>query len=147
MKGFGMNKLNLVALAVVACSTGMALQANAEDAVKEQQKFEQSQEKAPDNTSKNKRDDKTGKPTAQNQSNRKKDVEITTELRKSIMETKGLSVNAQNVKIITRKGVVTLRGPVDNESEKNTIDDIVKNCGSVASFTNQLEVKGKNSNN
>jgi hyperosmotically inducible protein len=142
-----MKKITLMAIAAIAAGTFAGQAVFAEDAVKEQSSFEKSQEKAPDNTSKNKRDDKSGKPTAQNQSNRKKDVEITTELRKSIMETKGLSVNAQNVKIITRKGVVTLRGPVDSESEKNTIDDIVKNCGSVASFTNQLEVKGKNSNN
>jgi hyperosmotically inducible protein len=61
------------------------------------------------------------------------------------MATKGLSVDAQNVKIITKNGVVTLRGPVNDDSEKSLIDGLVKNCGAVQSYTDQLEVKGHNS--
>lgn len=137
----------LVAIAVLASSFASSSAVFAEDAAKEQQKFEQSQEKAPNNTSKNTRDDKLGKVTAENQSNKKKDVDITRELRKAIMDTKGMSVDGQNVKIITRKGVVTLRGPVSSETEKNLIGDLVKNCPSVASYTNQLEIKGQNSSN
>jgi osmotically-inducible protein OsmY len=137
----------LVAIAVLASSFASSSAVFAEDAAKEQQKFEQSQEKAPNNTSKNARDEKLGKVTAENQSNKKKDVDITRELRKAIMDTKGMSVDGQNVKIITRKGVVTLRGPVSSETEKNLIGDLVKNCPSVASYTNQLEIKGQNSSN
>lgn len=137
----------LVAIAVLASSFASFNAVFAEDAAKDQQKFEGSQEKAPNNTSKNTRDDKLGKVTAQNQSAKKKDLDITRELRKAIMDTKGMSIDGQNVKIITRKGVVTLRGPVSNETEKNLIGDLVKNCPSVASFTNQLEIKGQNSSN
>ncbi len=139
-----MEKISLLALAVLAGSFATGSAALAEETVKSEQKFEESQQKAPDNTSKNTRDKKLGKPTAQNQSNQKKDVEITRELRRSIMEAKGLSVDAQNVKIITQKGKVTLRGPVESESEKKLIEDLVKSCGSVASYTNQLEVKKNN---
>ncbi len=139
-----MKKISLLTLAVLASASTALTPAMAEDSAKSEQKFEESQQKAPDNTGKNTRDKKLGKPTAQNQSNQKKDVEITRELRRSIMEAKGLSVDAQNVKIITQKGKVTLRGPVESESEKMMIDDLVKNCGSVASYTNQLEVKKNN---
>ncbi len=139
-----MKKISLLALAVLASGCTGLTAAMAEDAAKSEQKFEESQQKGPDNTGKNTRDQKLGKPTAQNQSNQKKDVDITRELRKSIMEAKGLSVDAQNIKIITQKGKVTLRGPVESESEKKMIDDLVKNCGNVASYTNQLEVKKNN---
>ncbi|CAN5562874.1 hypothetical protein BH11CYA1_BH11CYA1_49210 [soil metagenome] len=135
--------LATVALLAAVCMNAVAV--HAEDAAKSERKFEESQEKAPNNTSKNTRDQKLGKVTPQDQSAQKKDVDITRDLRKAIMDTKGMSVDGQNVKIITRKGVVTLRGPVSSESEKNLIGDLVKNCPSVASFTNQLEVKGQNS--
>lgn len=58
------------------------------------------------------------------------------------MATKGLSTNAKNVKIITENGVVTLRGPVASEAEKEQIGAMVKVCAGVDKYTNQLEVKG-----
>lgn len=142
-----MRKIGFFALVALTVNYTAVAAALAEDAVKAEQKFEVSQEKAPNNSSKNARDEKLGKATAQNQSPQKKDVEITRELRKAIMATSGMSVDGQNVKIITRKGIVTLRGPVSSESEKNVIGDLVKNCSSVVSFTNQLEIKGRNSSN
>ncbi|MDP3510344.1 MAG: BON domain-containing protein [Candidatus Melainabacteria bacterium] len=142
-----MRKIGFFALVALTVNCTAVTAALAEDAVKAEQKFEESQEKAPNNSSKNARDEKLGKATAQNQSPQKKDVEITRELRKAIMATNGMSVDGQNVKIITRKGIVTLRGPVSSESEKNVIGDLVKNCSSVVSFTNQLEIKGRNSSN
>ncbi len=143
-------KIGLVAIAALAATvtgfTGVAA-VFAEDAAKAEQKFAASQEKAPNNSSKNTRDKELGKVTAQGQSAQKRDVDITRELRKAIMATKGMSLDGQNVKIITRKGVVTLRGPVSSETEKNLIGDLAKSCPSVSSFTNQLEVKGQNSSN
>ena len=140
-------RVGLWVVAALAVNAAAVAVAGAEDAVKSEQKFEESQERAPNNSSKNVRDEKLGKATAQNQSLQKKDVEITRELRKAIMATKGMSIDGQNVKIITRKGVVVLRGPVASESEKNVIGDLAKNCSSVVSFTNQLEIKGRNSSN
>jgi len=96
---------------------------------------------APDNTAQNKSDKNSDRMTAEKTSNSKGDVNITRELRKSIMATKGLSVDAQNVKIITKNGVVTLRGPVETESEKATIDGLVKGCPSVQSCNDELRVK------
>jgi len=108
----------------------------------EQEKLDKSQMTAPDNTAKNRVDKDVNTMTADKASNKKSDVELAAELRKAVMNTKGLSSNAQNVKIIVKNGVVTLRGPVDNTEEKATIENLVKNCSCVQSFTDKLEVKG-----
>jgi osmotically-inducible protein OsmY len=126
---------------VVACAC-VQLGVSAQQPTQEQ--YDKSQQKAPDNTAKNMRDKVGGHMTAGDASNNKADMETAREIRKSIMATKGLSMDAQNVKIITKNGVVILRGPVDNDNEKATIENIVKNSG-VQSFTNELEVKGHNS--
>ena len=81
-----------------------------------------------DNTKKNSRVVSEGKPTAQNQSNEKASVERSAELRRAIMKKKGLSVNAQNVKLIDENGKLTLRGPVDNAKEKSIIENLAKSC-------------------
>jgi len=141
-----MKRISVLTLALLVTALGTFVTVEAGEVKTEQklENFQLSQKSAPDNTGKNQRDSKLGRPTSQNQSNQKKDVDITRELRRAIMETKGLSIDAQNVKIITQKGKVTLRGPVESENEKNLIDDLVKNCGSVASYVNQLEVKKNN---
>lgn len=96
----------------------------------------------PDNTRMNAADQKENKPTAQDQSNRASDVEITRKLRKAIMGKKGFSVNAQNVKIITDNGVLTLKGPVNSVGERETIEALAKDvCGSACNISNQLKVK------
>lgn len=93
-----------------------------------------------DNTARNVRDRSGYNPTAQNQSNEKPFVKTTAKLRREIMRTKGLSVDARNVKIIDENGCVTLRGPVENEQEKSTINDLAhKCCGD--NVKNELDVK------
>ncbi len=51
-----------------------------------------------------------------------------------------LSVNAQNIKIITRNGVVTLRGSVESEAENMKLEDIAKQTLGVMYVNNQLEI-------
>ena len=136
-------QLGLSALLVAcACIQQGALAQQPKETAEE--KLAKSQQTAPDNTSKNRRDQVCEKITAENASNSKGDVNIARQLRKAIMASKGLSVDAQNIKIITINGVVTLRGPVDNDNEKSTIDRLVKNCTAVQSYTDQLEVKRHN---
>ena len=65
---------------------------------------------------------------------------ITQAIRKSIMQ-QGLSVNAKNIKIITRDGEVTLRGPVNNAAEVEKIVEVAKATQGIKSLNNQLEVK------
>ena len=76
----------------------------------------------PDNTKINERDRDTSQPTADQQKNNKSDVEMTRDIRRSIVADKSLSVYAHNVKVITQNGVVTLKGPVRSEEEKKTIE-------------------------
>src|SRR4051794_11794564 len=70
-----------------------------------------------DNTGVNARDRSEATKTPINQNENQKDIDITANIRKRVVDTK-MSVNAQNVKIITQDGKVTLRGPVKSEEEK-----------------------------
>ena len=96
---------------------------------------------APDNTRKNK-DYKT-RSTAQNQSNDRDDIKLSANLRRKIMHKKGLSVDAQNIKIISENGSLVLRGPVKTEQEKQIIDGLAKQCCNTVSYRNELEVKNQ----
>lgn len=81
--------------------------------------------------------------TAEQQSNDPKDIKITSEIRRAIMNKKGLSINAQNIKIIANGGQVTLRGPVDSPAEKSEIASIAKSCAGVSAVNDQLQLKSK----
>jgi osmotically-inducible protein OsmY len=50
-------------------------------------------------------------------------------------------VNAQNVKIITVDGRVTLRGPVNSEEEKRLIGEIADRIAHSENVDNQLDVQ------
>lgn len=93
----------------------------------------------PDNTARNERD-RNATLTPGDQSENEHDRTITQNIRKAIMDDAALSTNAKNIKIITNNGVVTLRGPVNSESEKATIDAKAKSVSGVSSVDNQIEV-------
>lgn len=95
---------------------------------------------APDNSGKNVRDRNPAAVTAGDQSNDKSDLTITQQIRKAVMADKALSTNAQNVKIITAEGVVTLRGPVKSADEKASIAEKAKQVAGVTRVDNQLEI-------
>jgi osmotically-inducible protein OsmY len=80
-----------------------------------------SSEMAPDNTAVNKRDRNAGEVTADQQKENTADQELTAQIRQSVMADESLSTNAQNIKIISQNGAVTLKGPVDSESERRSI--------------------------
>lgn len=95
-----------------------------------------------ENTARNKVDRDTTTKTPMDQSNSSADIKITAEIRRAIMEDKSMSMNAQNCKVITDKtGVVTLRGPVDSQAEKDAIASKAKAIAGVSSVVNELEVK------
>ena len=58
-----------------------------------------------------------------------------------------MSVNAKNVKIITKDGQVTLRGPVNTAEEKRLIGEIADRIARSGNVDNQLEVKLTTSSN
>jgi osmotically-inducible protein OsmY len=92
---------------------------------------------APDNSSQNKKNDKT----ADNQKENGSDRETTQKIRQSIVADKSLSTYAHNVKIITQGGQVTLKGPVKSESEKEAIASKAADVAGTGKVNNQLTVK------
>lgn len=95
---------------------------------------------AVDNTANNARDRAETAKTPINQNENKKDVEITADIRKRVVDTK-MSVDAQNVKIITQEGKVTLRGPVKSEDEKTQIEKFAVDVAGAGNVENLLEVE------
>jgi osmotically-inducible protein OsmY len=93
----------------------------------------------PDNSAHNKSQSQ-GK-TADNQKENTPDRKITQQIRKSITSDKSLSTYAHNVKIITQGGQVTLKGPVQNENEKQTVASKAADVVGAEKVDNQLTVK------
>ena len=93
-----------------------------------------------DNTNINERDLNAQTLTPMDQSNIRADIKVTQAIRKSLMDTE-LSTAAKNIKIITRNGNVTLRGPVANAEEKMQIAKLAKAVPGIKKVRNQLEVK------
>jgi osmotically-inducible protein OsmY len=82
--------------------------------------------------------------TAEKQGNSSNEVAVLAAIRKSIMAEKGLSMDAQNVKIVySKKGLVILRGPVDSVDEKAKVAELAKSCAGVTTIKNQLTVAVK----
>jgi len=96
-----------------------------------------------DNTGVNTRDRSGNTVTAQDQSEKAGDRELTQKIRKAIVADDSLSTNAKNVKVITINGVVTLRGPVANEQEKNAVAAKVNGIAGVKRLENQLEATAR----
>lgn len=93
-----------------------------------------------DNSGRNARDAGGATVTPEDQSNDKADLAITQAVRKAVTADDSLSVNGQNVKIVTTGGVVTLRGPVKDDAEKSNIGNKAKSITGVSRVDNQLEV-------
>jgi hyperosmotically inducible protein len=74
-------------------------------------------------------------------------VDTTAQIRKEIMADSGMTINAENVKIITLNGHVTLRGPVNTAEEKRRIAEIANRIASAGNVDNQLEVSTTPNNN
>jgi len=86
------------------------------------------------------RDDKTLTPPDQLEN--ETDLALTKAVRQALVGDDVLSFDAENVKIISQNGKVTLRGPVKDQHEKDLIESKAKAVAGVTSVDNQLEVKG-----
>jgi hyperosmotically inducible protein len=95
---------------------------------------------APDNTARNAPDRKPAAKTADQQSNSSADVDTTRRIRRAIVADKALSTNAHNVKIITRGGKVTLKGPVRTDEEKRAVEAKAAEVAGAANVTSQVGV-------
>jgi len=95
----------------------------------------------PDNTAINQRDRNDEEVTPGDQGNNDIDLDLTQRIRKQIVGDDALSFTAKNVKIITHDGRVTLRGPVNNSAEKETIGKLALEAAGAGHVDNQIEVK------
>ena len=132
-------KANKITLAV--CALAMigsapiyrAVTVHAQDAAAQQ---------APDNTGNNVQDRGGTTLTPADQSNKPADVRLTQRIRKALVDSKSLSTDAKNIKIITVDGKVTLRGPVEDQRELRKISYAAERIAGAGNVDNQLEVSG-----
>lgn len=103
-------------------------------------RYQTAQQTPPDNTKTNK---DQGSPTADQQKMNPADRAITQKIRKAIHEDTGLSTYAHNIKIITRDGKVTLKGPVRSDDDKANIEAKAVAVAGAGNVTNKLEIAPK----
>lgn len=95
----------------------------------------------PDNTKVNERDRGSDTLTPLDQGNGEDDLKLTQAIRQAVMADKALSFTGKNVKIITKDGKVTLRGPVKTAEERAAIEADARRAAGSAPIDNQIEVK------
>jgi hyperosmotically inducible periplasmic protein len=70
------------------------------------------------------------------------DRQLAAKIRRAVVADKGLSINAHNVKIIAKNGVVTLKGQVRSDDEAKSITaKAVDAAGSPDKVVNEMSVK------
>jgi len=94
-----------------------------------------------DNTSRNTVHNGTEAVSADQQSNDAGDVEITRKIRQSLVKDKEMSTYGKNVKIITVKGSVVLKGPVNSNEEKMKIEQTAASVAGKDKVVSEIEVK------
>ena len=94
-----------------------------------------------DNTAVNQRDANDSKLTPMDQSNGAEDIDQVAAIRKAVMDINDLSVNGQNVKIITGNGSVVLRGPVASQAERDAIEKAAAKFAGSSKIVNELEIE------
>ena len=75
-----------------------------------------------DNTKVNQRDRNQNEPTADQQKENGSDRALAQQVRRALVKDKSLSTYAHNIKVIAQNGVVTLKGPVHSDQEKQAIE-------------------------
>ena len=100
------------------------------------QKTAADKQTAPDNTKVN----KTAAPTAEQQANNKTDTETSRQIRRAIVNDKSLSTYAHNVKVVTKNGQVTLKGPVRTPEEKAAVAAKAAEVAGAKQVVNEIDV-------
>jgi hyperosmotically inducible protein len=76
---------------------------------------------AGDNSKVNQQDRQSTEPTADQQKNDSSDLQLSREVRQSLVKDKSLSTYAHNIKVIAQNGKVTLKGPVRSDDERAAV--------------------------
>ena len=106
-----------------------------------QEAQEPSAQPGPDNTKKNLPTNHQDANRADQQSNAARDLELTRKIRQAVAHDKSLSIYGHNVKIITRNGMVQLKGPVRSQTEKDAIEARATEIAGASNVKNELTVK------
>jgi osmotically-inducible protein OsmY len=96
-----------------------------------------------DNTKVNQRDRSETEPTADRQKENPADRQLAQQIRRALVKDKSLSSNAHNVKVIAQDGMVTLKGPVNSESEKQTVEAKAAQIAGSDKVTSDIQVRSK----
>jgi hyperosmotically inducible protein len=136
-KGGGMSKalVRSLSLFLVLFSSLTVIWAQDADTKQSQQ--------APDNNKINQRDRSKSEPTADQQKENRSDRELARQIRRAIVKDKSLSTYAHNIKIIAQGGMVTLKGPVNTQEEKQAIEAKAAEIAGQGKVTNEIEVGSK----
>jgi hyperosmotically inducible protein len=102
-----------------------------------------SQGAAPDNTKVNQRDRNKAEPTADQQKNTQTDRQLVQQIRKALVKDKELSTYGHNLKIIAQNGMVTLKGPVKSDEEKQAIEAKAAEIAGSDKVTSEIQVAPK----
>ena len=98
---------------------------------------------AADNTKVNQRDRNRSEPTADNQKENPADRQLVQQIRRAIVKDKSLSTDARNIKVIAQNGMVTLKGPVDSENEKQTVEAKAAQVAGADKVSSEIQVRSK----
>jgi len=97
-----------------------------------------------DNTRINQRDRNPGEATADQQKSNPADRDLTSKIRKAIVDDKSLSTYAHNVKVISQNGTVTLKGPVRSDAEMKSILAKAREMAGTDRVVNEMSVQPEN---
>lgn len=98
---------------------------------------------AADNSKLNQRDRAETELTADQQKLSKRDTQITQRIRQEIMKVQDFSTYAQNVKIITVNGLVTLKGPVRTSAEEERILKLARKVAGPDRVVDEMDIAPK----
>ena len=96
-----------------------------------------------DNTKVNQRDQSQNEATADKQKENTIDRQLAQQIRRALVKDKSLSTNAHNIKVIVQNGVVTLKGPVNSDSEKQAVETKAAQIVGSDKVTSQIEIRSK----
>ena len=127
--------LRLLALIVPLSITGL---------VWAQQEPASSGQEPADNTKINQRDRNPNEPTADQQKENSSDRALAQQVRRALVKDKSLSTYAHNIKVIAQNGMVTLKGPVHSDQEKQAIEaKAAEVAGGADKIKSEIDVASK----
>ena len=98
-------------------------------------------QKPANDTAVNARDQYGAMPTPPDQGNGSADIKTAAEIRRAVVGDSALSMDAKNVKIVVKDGLVTLRGPVKTEAERAEVERKAASIAGVTNVENHLDIE------